>query len=148
MAPATPWAATSRSASANTMLGDLPPSSSETRFKFPADDLMISCPTSVLPVKATLSTSSWRASASPAGPNPVTMLTTPSGNPASANRSARYKTDNGVCSAGFKTTQLPVAKATPSFQVAMSRGKFQGMIWPTTPIGSRRVKSINSAPGA
>ena len=44
--------------------------------------------------------------------------------------------DAGVCSAGFSTTQLPAARAGASFQTAMSRGKFQGMIWPTTPSGS------------
>jgi hypothetical protein len=27
----------------------------------------------------------------------------------------------------------------PSFQAAISSGKFQGMIWPTTPTGSRSV---------
>ncbi len=36
---------------------------------------------------------------------------------------------------------LPAARAGPSFQAAMSSGKFQGTIRPTTPIGSRRVMS-------
>ena len=45
----------------------------------------MSLPTSVEPVKATLSTSGCLASAAPAvSPKPVTMLTTPSGMPASA----------------------------------------------------------------
>ena len=35
-----------------------------------------------------------------------------------------------------RTTQLPAASAGASFQVAISRGKFQGMICPTTPSGS------------
>ena len=42
----------------------------------------------------------------------------------------------GVCSAGFSTTQLPAASAGAIFQDAISSGKFQGMIWPTTPSGS------------
>ena len=42
----------------------------------------------------------------------------------------------GVCSAGFSTTQLPAARAGATFQAAISSGKFQGMIWPTTPSGS------------
>ena len=46
---------------------------------------------------------------------------------------------SGVCSAGFSTTVQPVASAGPSFQAAISSGKFHGMIWPTTPIGSRSV---------
>ena len=74
--------ARSRSASGKTIAGDLPPSSSETRFRLPAAALTISLPTSVEPVKATLSTSGCSASAAPAvSPKPVTMLTTPSGKP-------------------------------------------------------------------
>ena len=37
----------------------------------------------------------------------------------------------------------PVASAGASFQAAMSSGKFHGMIWPTTPTGSGRVKDRN-----
>ncbi len=36
---------------------------------------------------------------------------------------------------------LPAARAGPSFQLAMRIGKFHGTMSPTTPIGSRRVKS-------
>ncbi len=39
-----PGTAASRSASANTTSGDLPPSSSDTRFRFPAEAAMIFCP--------------------------------------------------------------------------------------------------------
>jgi hypothetical protein len=56
-----------------------------------------------------------------------------------ASRSA----DNGVCSAGFNITQLPVANAGPSFHAAINSGKFQGTIWPTTPMGSRKVYAWN-----
>ena len=41
----------------------------------------------------------------------------------------------------------PHASAGPSFQAAISSGKFHGMIWPTTPTGSRSVYARNS-PGA
>ena len=44
--------------------------------------------------------------------------------------------ENGVCSAGFKTTALPAASAGASFQAAIKIGKFHGMICPTTPNGS------------
>ena len=44
--------------------------------------------------------------------------------------------ETGVCSAGLSTTQLPAASAGASFQVAISNGKFHGMICPTTPSGS------------
>ena len=46
---------------------------------------------------------------------------------------------NGVCSAGFITTVLPQARAGPHFQASINSGKFQGMIWPTTPTGCRSV---------
>jgi len=47
--------------------------------------------------------------------------------------------ERGVCSAGLRTTVQPVARAGPSFQAAISSGKFQGIICPTTPTGSRTV---------
>ena len=37
------------------------------------------------------------------------------------------------------TTVLPQARAGPHFQASISSGKFQGMIWPTTPTGCRSV---------
>jgi hypothetical protein len=106
-------------------------------------------PTSVEPVKATLSTPSWAASGAPAvSPKPVTTLTTPSGTPASWIRRPSTSAVSGVCSAGFKITQFPVANAGPIFHAAINKGKFHGMICPTTPIGSRRVYAWNWAPGA
>ena len=37
---------------------------------------------------------------------------------------------------------LPAARAGPSFHEAMRIGKFHGTISPTTPIGSRSVRSM------
>lgn len=37
---------------------------------------------------------------------------------------------------GLRMIVQPAARAGASFQAAMRKGKFQGMIWPTTPIGS------------
>jgi hypothetical protein len=59
--------------------------------------------------------------------------------PASAMISASRSAVSGVCSAGLRMTQLPVVRAGPSFHAAISSGKFHGMIWPTTPTGSRSV---------
>jgi hypothetical protein len=42
---------------------------------------------------------------------------------------------SGVVSAGFNTTVFPHEIAGAIFHAAMSNGKFQGMIWPQTPIG-------------
>ena len=44
--------------------------------------------------------------------------------------------DAGVCSAGFITTVQPAARAGANFHAAINKGKFQGIICPTTPIGS------------
>jgi len=57
MASTTPSTALSRSASSNTMKGDLPPNSRLSFLPVPAVALRISRPTSVEPVKAILSTS-------------------------------------------------------------------------------------------
>jgi hypothetical protein len=122
------------------MFGDLPPSSRETFFRFPAAAATISLPTSVEPVKATLSTFGCAASAAPVvSPKPVTTFTTPSGTPASAISPASRSAVSGVCSAGLRITVLPVVRAGPSFQAAISSGKFHGMICPTTPTSSRSV---------
>ena len=70
------------------MLGLLPPSSRVTLFRLDAASAWMIFPTSVEPVKATLSTLGWREMAAPAvGPYPGTMLTTPAGNPASLTNS-------------------------------------------------------------
>src|SRR5271165_1395209 len=61
------------------------------------------------------------------------------GNPAFSISSPSRRAERGVCSAGLSTTVQPAASAGPSFQAAISSGKFHGIIWPTTPTGSRRV---------
>jgi len=68
-------------------------------------------------------------------PGPVTTLMTPAGtmSPMSDIRVIRL---SGVFDAGLITVQLPAAMAGAIFQAAINRGKFHGMIWPTTPMGS------------
>ena len=94
----------------------------------PASSVWMRLPTSVEPVKATLSMPGWLTSAAPVAPAPVMMLTTPGGSSASSRTSASRRAVSGVVSAGLSTTVLPVARAGASFQDAMSIGKFQGMI--------------------
>ena len=89
--------------------------------------------TSVDPVNATLSTSSWVASMLPIAPLPVITLNTPGGRPASAQTSASSKALRRVYVAGFNTTVLPMARAGHTFQVNNMRGKFQGTMPPITP---------------
>ncbi|MNH39094.1 hypothetical protein D3C79_1002140 [compost metagenome] len=47
---------------------------------------------------------------------------------------------SGDFSEGLSTTELPVARAGPSFQQAISSGKFHGTMAATTPTGSRVTK--------
>src|ERR1019366_7688441 len=112
-----PSIAASKSASAKKILGDLPPSSSVTRFTVSAACLTMILPTAALPVKAILLTSGCCTSGAPQlSPNPVTMLTTPGGNPTSDRQPAISSAVSGVCSAGLSTQVQPAASAGASFQ--------------------------------
>ena len=137
MPDAAPGMATDRSASGNTIAGDLPPSSRLTFLRLPAAAWTMSLPTSVDPVNATLSTSGCAAIAAPAMPSPVMRLNTPGGKPASVISSPSRIALSGVCSAGFMMIVQPAASAGAIFHTAIISGKFQGMICPTTPTGSR-----------
>ena len=132
--------ASSRSASAKTMFGDLPPSSNVTSFSVSEALAAICLPVSVDPVKAILSTPACSTSAAPARrPKPGRMLTTPGGRSRSSISEANASADTGVSSAGLRTIALPPASAGQSFHASMISGEFHGMIAPTTPTGSRRV---------
>src|SRR5215471_17682279 len=118
-----PSTAASQSASAKKMFGDLPPSSSVTRFSVSAADFTIILPTAALPVNAILSTPGCATSAAPAtSPTPFKMFTTPGGNPASSNQFANSSAVSGVCSAGFSTQVQPAASAGASFHAAIING--------------------------
>ena len=122
--------------SAKKMFGDLPPSSSVTGIRFCEAYCMISRPVVVSPVKAILAMRGEEASGLPhSRPKPLTTLSVPAGS-RSAISSSTTRIEAGVCSAGFRTMQLPAAKAGATFHTAIRIGKFHGMIWPTTPSGS------------
>lgn len=70
----------------------------------------------------------WFTISAPVSPKPVTMFTTPAGNPACWQTSANISAVSGVDSAGFRTTVLPAARAGAIFQASIISGKFQGMI--------------------
>ena len=138
MAPIT---AASMSASSNTMLGDLPPSSSETCLKLRAAISLIRWPVTSEPVKLIFATSGCSTSRAPASaPSPVTTFTTPGGKPASSSSAINSSVETEVNSDGFTTTVQPAASAGASFHDSSSSGLFHGVITPTTPIGSWRVK--------
>ena len=119
---AVPAIAASRSASAKTMFGDLPPSSTDTLVMESAAERRTSRPTADDPVNDTLSTPGFATSAAPARAPPVTTCSTPSGSPASASRAGSRSEVRGVCSAGLSTTQQPAASAGAIFWVASIRG--------------------------
>ena len=50
-----------------------------------------------------------------------------------------HSTPEGASSAAFSTSVLPAQSAGAIFSEASMTGAFQGMMAPTTPIGSRRV---------
>jgi len=52
------------------------------------------------------------------------------------NAAAKRSPINGVIGDGLKTTVLPAASAGPILRLAMLRGKFHGVMTPTTPTGS------------
>jgi hypothetical protein len=64
----------------------------------------------------------WVDTNEPVYPNPVTIFTTPAGNPALLKICPSIKAVNGVCSAGFKTIVHPAANAGATFQAIISRG--------------------------
>ena len=117
------------------MFAALPPSSSVSFLPVPASSRWIALPTSVEPVNAILSTSGCLTSSAPVRPSPVTMLTTPGGSSAWRRTSQKSSAVSGVVSAGLSTTVFPAASAGATFHASISSGKFQGMIWPATPIG-------------
>src|SRR4029079_17777978 len=120
--------------------GDLPPSSSDTFFKFPDAAAMIERPTAVEPVNAILSTFGLEASSAPTtGPGPVTTFSTPFGTPASAQMRASSNVVPAVNSDGLATMVQPAASAGASLRAMSDIGKFQGVMMPTTPTGSSTV---------
>ena len=57
-------------------------------------------------------------------------------------RSAIASADSGVCEAGLTIAVLPQASAGAIFQLAITAGKFHGVMRAHTPTGSRRVTSM------
>ena len=75
------------------------------------------------------------------------MLRTPGGRPASSASSPILSAVMGDCSAGFSTTELPMARAGAIFHIAISSGKFHGTMAPMTPSGSCSTKEKRSGVG-
>jgi hypothetical protein len=133
-----PSIASSRLASSSTIMGFLPPSSSEQCLKVFAAEVPTVRPTSVDPVRETARISGCSVSGPPmAEPKPVTTFTTPLGRPASTSARTKLKVDSGVSCAGLMMQVLPATRAGNSFHDGIAMGKFHGVIMAQTPIGWR-----------
>jgi hypothetical protein len=110
-------AARSTSASAHTIIGSLPPSSSETGVNVRAARSITALPVRVEPVNITKSDSS--ITASPVSRAPVATWSTPAGIPLALIISAVRSAVSGVTSEGFINTALPAISAgtTPLTEV-------------------------------
>ena len=132
--------ARSKSASSNTTMGFMPPSSKCTRFSVSAPCFIISLPVRESPTKATALIALCCVRALPAtSPIPCTILTTPAGSPTSCMILTSMAAVQGDHSAGLCTTVQPAASAGAIFHVDNMKGVFQGVIMPTGPIGCLRL---------
>src|SRR5881296_2621144 len=119
------------SASSQTIIGSLPPSSRVTRFIRPPATSMTCLPVLLSPVNATRATLGLRRISSPTTlPGPITTLSTPFGSPARFSISTMRMVVKGVVDAGFTTTVHPAARAGPTFVPINVIGKFHGTIAP------------------
>ena len=131
----------SRSASESTITQFLPPISAITRLRcfcpggVSAAARTMSSPTLLEPVNAIVCTRGSRTSAAPTSPSPGSSASALGGTPDS--RSARVSTSAqpGDCSAGLRTTALPVASPAAVIPSAIATGKFQGEMTATMPRG-------------
>src|SRR5581483_8644361 len=97
-------------------------------------------PTMFEPVKVRAVIPGLASNASPmTSDDPVTTLSTPAGNPASASTCARRIAVSGAICAGFQITVFPNASAGAIFHAGIAAGKFHGVITATTPTGTRVV---------
>src|SRR5579862_6584726 len=128
MPASAPTTALSISASANTILGDLPPSSSVTGRRLRPAMAAISRATAGLPVKLTLSMLGEPTSALPTLASPATTLITPGGNPAFSTNLQNSRVVADACSDGLMTTQLPAASAAGNLLASSAIGEFQAVM--------------------
>ena len=87
-------------------------------------------PTSVLPVKLNfrMAGSSKNTVESATGSEVGSTWKTSAGPPAATHNSARRMAVSGDCSAGFRTTLHPAARAGAALRVIMAAGKFHGVM--------------------
>jgi hypothetical protein len=118
-------------------VGDLPPSSSVTRFIVAAPSRIMVSPTATEPVNEILSTLGLRTSSAPTiSPRPLTTFRRPFGSLASWRAWINTCVCNELNLLGLMTTVQPAATAEASFRQMNSAFAFHAVISPATPTGS------------
>ena len=134
--PARKRAAAGSSASAMTTAGAFPPSSREWDLILLLEAATTCRPVWVEPIKVIILGMGLSLSVVPTSSTvPLTMLTTPVGNPISWASWPIRSADSGVREAGLITQVQPEARAGPNFAPRFSRGIFQARWLTTTPRG-------------
>src|ERR1700733_12143774 len=125
----TPAQAMSRSASANTIVGDLPPSSRDTVINLSAALRANDRPVSVPPVNETFLTVGCVTSRSPTiAPAPGSVENNPLGRPASSTMRASSSETNGLQDDGLSRIALPAANAGATFCASEGIGELHGVM--------------------
>ena len=132
-------AAASRSASARTMKGSLPPSSRTVFLSSRPAAAATSLPARSLPVRVTARTRGSAINAD-ARPEPTrTVLNKLSGKPAARKSCSSSSAHRRTFEACFRTAAFPAIKAGAAKRTTCQKGKFHGMIASTGPSGSKRT---------
>src|ERR1700749_2802327 len=100
------------------------------------------CATGVEPTKETAAMSGWSRMASTTVLSPLTILKTPSGNPASLKGFQMSMGAEGSRSDGFRMKVLPQAMATGNIHIGTMAGKLKGVMPATTPTGCRMEEEL------
>ena len=124
------------------MLADLPPSSRNTFFTVSDALAMMRRPVAVEPVKVIMSTRGSVVSTSPTmWSDEATTFTTPAGmSVSSAMMRPRHVADHGVSGAGFKHHGVARRQGRAELGQVQVEREVPGVMAPTTPIGSRRMR--------
>ena len=133
-----------KSASSSRMFADLPPSSRKHFFTVSAQSRMMARPVAVEPVNDSMSTRSSVVRTRPdSRREDGTTFTTPGGMSVfSATSRPMIVAAHGVSGEGFSTIVQPLARAGATFVRFRYTGKLNGVIMPTTPMGSRSATPL------
>ena len=123
------------SASSQTIVAALPPSSS-TRRLAPAARAT-AAPVAALPVKLMTPTSGAAHSWAPTSPPPCSSCTASTGAPASSSSATTAAETAGACGGALTMVVLPAANDAPSLCASRLAGALNGVIASATPAGAR-----------